>query len=69
MATFNPAYSAAAATAWAKSASVKKEPSEELTALERPDEALSSSEAEPQPLIMEPVTELSRSPVLEAGVC
>ncbi|KAL0614485.1 hypothetical protein AAY473_014931, partial [Plecturocebus cupreus] len=64
-ATFRPAYSAAAATAWAKSASVKKEPSEELT-LERPLEMLSSSEAEPQPLIMDPVTELSRSPTLEA---
>lgn len=36
--------------------------------LERPDDPLSSSDAEPQPLIMEPVTELSSSHVLDAGV-
>lgn len=66
--TRRPAYSAAAATACAKSASVKKDPSDELMMLERPDDPLSSSDAEPQPLIMEPVTELSSSHVLDAGV-
>lgn len=69
LATLRPEYSAAAATAWAKSASVKKDPSDELTALDLPEETLSSSEADPHPLIMEPVTELSRSPMLDAGVC
>lgn len=38
-----------------------------LTMLDLPEEML-SSDAEPQLLTMEPVTDLSRSPVLESGV-
>lgn len=56
------------ATAWVKSPSVKKDPSEVLPTLDLPDEML-SSDADPQLLTMDPVTDRSRSPVLEAGVC
>lgn len=63
-----PTISREEATAWLKSPSVKKDPSEVLTTLDLPDEML-SSDAEPQLLTMDPVTDLSRSPELEAGVC
>lgn len=63
-----PTISREEATAWLKSPSVKKDPSEVLTTLDLPDEML-SSDAEPQLLTMDPVTDLSRSPMLEAGVC
>lgn len=64
----SPTKSLLEGSAWLKSPSVKNDPSDVLTMLERPEEML-SSEAEPQLLTMEPVTERSRSPVLEAGVC